>query len=36
VAGSINSNPGNALRGAGLLALGIPAYAAWRARRRGA
>lgn len=32
VAGSIWSNPGNAIRGAGLLLLGVPVYW-WRARR---
>ncbi len=30
VAGSILSNPGNAARGAGLIALGLPVYAYWR------
>ncbi|MEQ1690751.1 MAG: amino acid permease [Gemmatimonas sp.] len=30
VIGSITSNPGNAARGAGLLALGLPVYAYWR------
>lgn len=30
VAGSIISNPGNAARGAGLLALGLPVFAYWR------
>jgi APA family basic amino acid/polyamine antiporter len=34
VAGSIRSNPGNAIRGALLLALGIPVYAIWHRRRR--
>lgn len=34
VLGSIQSNPGNALRGAGLLALGLPVYAYWRTRAR--
>ena len=34
VAGSIQSNPGNALRGAVLLAAGFPVYALWRARNR--
>jgi APA family basic amino acid/polyamine antiporter len=34
VAGSIRSNPGNALRGALLLALGIPVYVLWNRRRR--
>jgi APA family basic amino acid/polyamine antiporter len=33
VIGSIVSNPGNAARGAGLLALGLPVYAYWHARR---
>jgi basic amino acid/polyamine antiporter, APA family len=31
VLGSMRSNPGNALRGAALLAAGIPVYFAWRA-----
>jgi basic amino acid/polyamine antiporter, APA family len=30
VIGSISSNPGNAARGAGLLALGLPVFAYWR------
>ncbi len=30
VVGSILSNPGNAVRGAGLLALGLPVYLYWR------
>jgi len=30
VVGSIVSNPGNALRGAGLLALAVPVYLYWR------
>jgi basic amino acid/polyamine antiporter, APA family len=34
VLGSIGSNPGNALRGAGLLALGLPVYAYWKSRSR--
>jgi basic amino acid/polyamine antiporter, APA family len=34
VAGSIRSNPGNAVRGALLLAAGIPVYAVWRQRHR--
>jgi APA family basic amino acid/polyamine antiporter len=34
VAGSIRSNPWNAARGAVLLGVGIPIYAAWRARKR--
>ena len=34
VAGSIRSNPGNAVRGALLLALGIPVYLVWRHRNR--
>jgi len=34
VAGSIRSNPGNAVRGALLLGAGIPVYAIWRSRRR--
>ncbi len=33
VVGSILSNPGNAARGAGLLALGVPVYLYWNARR---
>jgi len=33
VIGSIISNPGNAARGAGLLALGVPVYLYWNARR---
>lgn len=32
VVGSILSNPGNAVRGAGLLALGLPVYLYWRTR----
>ncbi len=32
VVGSILSNPGNAVRGAGLLALGLPVYLYWRSR----
>lgn len=36
VLGSITSNPGNALRGAGLFVLGLPVYAFWRARGRAA
>ena len=32
VLGSIRSNPGNALRGIGLLAIGLPVYAYWRRR----
>lgn len=34
VAGSIRSNPWNAVRGALLLAAGFPVYAVWRARSR--
>lgn len=34
VLGSMRSNPGNALRGAGLLAAGIPVYLLWSARRK--
>jgi APA family basic amino acid/polyamine antiporter len=34
VIGSIVSNPGNALRGATLLALGLPVYAYWHRQRR--
>lgn len=33
VIGSILSNPGNAARGAGLLALGVPVYLYWNIRR---
>jgi basic amino acid/polyamine antiporter, APA family len=33
VIGSIVSNPGNAAMGAGLLALGVPVFLFWRARR---
>jgi APA family basic amino acid/polyamine antiporter len=36
VAGSIRSNPWNAVRGALLLAAGIPIHGLWRARRRAA
>lgn len=36
VIGSVTSNPGNAARGAGLLALGLPVYAYWRRASRGA
>lgn len=36
VLGSIASNPGNALRGAGLFVLGLPVYAYWRSRGRAA
>jgi len=32
VAGSIGSNPGNALRGIALLLLGVPVYHYWQAR----
>jgi len=32
VVGSILSNPGNAIRGAGLLGLGLPVYLYWRSR----
>nr|MBP6775070.1 amino acid permease [Gemmatimonadaceae bacterium] len=31
--GSITSNPTNALRGAGLLALGLPVFAYWQRER---
>jgi APA family basic amino acid/polyamine antiporter len=31
--GSVQSNPGNAARGAGLLLLGIPVYLYWNHRR---
>lgn len=34
VAGSIGTNPGNALRGGGLLLLGVPVYLYWQARLR--
>ncbi|MGQ0703898.1 MAG: APC family permease [Gemmatimonadales bacterium] len=34
VIGSIRSNPGNALRGAGLLALGVPGFFYWKKRER--
>jgi APA family basic amino acid/polyamine antiporter len=34
VAGSVVSNPGNAARGAGLIALGLPVYLFWRSRPR--
>lgn len=34
VVGSIVSNPGNALRGAGLLAVGVPVYLFWRGTGR--
>lgn len=34
VAGSVLSNPGNALRGAGLLALGVPVFWYWSGKRR--
>ncbi len=33
VLSSIVSNPGNALLGSGLIALGIPAYLFWRSRK---
>lgn len=33
VVGSIQSNPGNAARGAGLLLLGVPVYLHWNRRR---
>jgi APA family basic amino acid/polyamine antiporter len=32
VAGSIASNPGNAVRGTAILALGVPVYLFWRRR----
>ena len=32
VLGSLASNPGNALRGGGLLLLGIPVFLYWRQR----
>ncbi len=35
VIGSIMSNPGNAARGAALIALGLPVFAYWNRRRRG-
>ena len=34
VVGSVASNPGNAVRGATLIALGIPAYLFWKAKAR--
>jgi APA family basic amino acid/polyamine antiporter len=34
VAGSIRSNPWNAIRGAALLLVGIPIFAVWNARKR--
>lgn len=34
VASSVRANPGNAAIGSGLLALGVPVYRYWRARRR--
>lgn len=34
VVGSIQSNPGNAARGAGLLLLGVPVYLYWNRRRQ--
>jgi len=33
VLGSVTSNPGNALRGAGLFVLGLPVYMFWQSRR---
>ena len=36
VLGAIVSNPGNALRGAAILALGVPVHAFWHRRARGA
>ena len=35
VAGSVISNPGNAARGAALIALGLPVFAYWRRQRAG-
>lgn len=35
VGGAVRSNPGNALRGAAILALGVPVHAYWRRRRGG-
>jgi APA family basic amino acid/polyamine antiporter len=35
VVGSIQSNPGNAARGAGLLLLGVPVYLYWNRQRLG-
>ena len=32
VIGSVASNPGNALRGGGLILLGVPVYLYWRSR----
>jgi len=32
VAGSISSNPGNALRGSVILAAGVPVFGFWRRR----
>jgi basic amino acid/polyamine antiporter, APA family len=34
VIGSVASNPGNALRGSALMALGVPVFLFWDARRR--
>jgi APA family basic amino acid/polyamine antiporter len=34
VGGAVLSNPGNALRGAAILALGVPVHAYWRRRAR--
>jgi len=34
VVGSIQSNPGNAARGAGLLLLGVPVYLYWNRQRQ--
>ncbi len=36
VVGSVQSNPGNALRGAALLLLGVPVFAYWSSRGRSA
>ena len=33
VLSSVRQNPGNALKGAGLLLLGVPVFVAWRRRR---
>jgi APA family basic amino acid/polyamine antiporter len=34
VIGSIVSNPGNAVKGTGLILLGIPVFLFWRGKRR--
>jgi APA family basic amino acid/polyamine antiporter len=33
VIGSIASNPGNALKGGGLILLGVPVFLFWKGRR---